>query len=173
VSDNCSPPTRVGRSVLLYDSLQNVIRQLLNAARAPSSQSMRVRYRVDRDFEHFPPLSFGVHDYIITMLPFVATVVDVVDRKGLGLVTLSGQIHLGFFLCRSQVGAGCGHGGVGQLSGWISWVREGAFDNNDKEIIASHDAVDDRFYQEVGGVVADWSAFRSLDGDSDCDYSVR
>jgi hypothetical protein len=59
------------------------------------------------------------------------------------------------------------------LSGWISWVGEGTFDNNDVEIIASHEVVDDRFYQEVGVVVADWSAFRSLDGDSDFDYSVR
>jgi hypothetical protein len=59
------------------------------------------------------------------------------------------------------------------LSGWISWVGEGTFDNNDVEIIASHEVVDDRFYQEVGVVVADWSAFRSLDGDSDFGYSVR
>ena len=166
-------PTRVGRLVLLYDGLQNMIRQLLDAARAPSLQSMRIRYRVDRDFEHFPPLSFGVHDYIITVLPFVATVVDVVDWKRLGLVTLSGQSHLGFFLCRSQVGAGCRHGCIGQLSGWIPWVGEGTFDNNDVEMIASLEVVDDRFYQEVGVVVVDWSAFRSLDGDSDFDYSVR
>jgi hypothetical protein len=94
---------------------------------------MRVRYRVNRDFEHFPPLSFGVRDYIITVLPFVATVVDVVDRKGLGLVILSDQSHVGFFLCRFQVCAGCRYGDIGQLSGWISWVQEGVFDNNDRD----------------------------------------
>jgi hypothetical protein len=40
------------------------------------------------------------------------------------------------------------------------------------EIIANHDVMDDKSYQEVGALVANWSAFRSLDGDSDCDYSV-
>jgi hypothetical protein len=33
--------------------------------------------------------------------------------------------------------------------------------------------VDNTLYQEVSAVVADWSAFWSLDGDSNCDYFVR
>jgi hypothetical protein len=52
---------------------------------------MCVQYGVDRDFKYFPALPLCVHNNTVTVLPFIAIIVDVIYREEIDFISFSGK----------------------------------------------------------------------------------